>query len=326
MAKTTTRRRRRPSGPSRKPSVRKVSRRVSAPLLVYDTGRDAATLLGMLVRDRRLGQPALFRLMMCAGASPHDLFDAEGRPHRTALPIVAHLLAHRRAPEFVPQCPREVEAWLKTAEVTAADVRAACEGGRASREAERQRSASRATDEAAEAAALADQGAQGGDLSVLLHVAALYLVVRAHRALPRNHSHKVPATALTKRLLTNARSTLPDMPRLQASDDYRPDKQKTYATTDDCLKGVYDDGLRALFVEHTTLTTLRKHLLLRRKPVFFHRRRLMNEHLIRPDGKPRTSIAEIAYAVKHEWDNKSVVDAAVSKFAAMMRRMGQAFV
>ncbi len=111
MAKPTTTRRRRPSGP---PSVRKVSRRVSAPLLAYDTGRDAATLLGMLVRDRRLGQPALFRLMMCAGASPHDLFDAEGRPHRTARPIVAHLLAHRRAPEFVPQCPRDVEAWLKT--------------------------------------------------------------------------------------------------------------------------------------------------------------------------------------------------------------------
>lgn len=323
MAKPTTRRR--PSVPSRKPSVRKVSRRVSAPLLAYDTGRDAATLLGMLVRDHRLGQPALFRLMMCAGASPHDLFDAEGRAHRTALPIVAHLLAHRRAPEFVPQCPREVEAWLKTAEVTAADVRAACEGGRASR-ATRRRSSSHETDEAAEAAALADQGAPGGDLRVLLHVAALYLVVRAHRALPRNRSHKVPKTALTKRLLADARSTLPDMPRLQASEDYRPDKQKTYATTDDCLKGVYDDGLRALFVEHTTLTALRKHLLLRRKPVFFHRRRLMNEHLIRPDGTPRTSIAEIAYAVKHEWDNKSVVDAAVSKFAAMMRRMGQAFV
>ena len=323
MAKPTTRRR--PSGPSRKPSVRKVSRRVSAPLLAYDTGRDAATLLGMLVRDDRLGQPALFRLMMCAGASPHDLFDAEGRAHRTARPIVAHLLAHRRAPEFVPQCPREVEAWLKTAEVTAADVRAACEGGRASRST-RRRSASQTTDEAAEAAALADQGAPGGDLSVLLHVAALYLVVRAHRALPQKHSHKVPKTALTKRLLADARSTLPDMPRLQASEDYRPDKQKTYATTDDCLKGVYDDGLRALFVEHTTLTALRKHLLLRRKPVFFHRRRLMNEHLIRPDGTPRTSIAEIAYAVKHEWDNKSVVDAAVSKFAAMMRRMAQAFV
>ena len=90
------------------------------------------------------------------------------------------------------------------------------------------------------------------------------------------------------------------MPRLQASDDYRPDKQKTYATTDDCLKGVHDDGLRALFVEHTTLTALRKHLLLRRKPVFFHQRRLLNEHLIRPDGTPRTSIAEIAYAVKHD--------------------------
>ena len=324
MTKTYTRRRRRASSQSRKPSVHKISQSVSRPILSYDTENDAATLLGMLVRDRRLGHAALFRLMMCAGASPHDLFDAEGRAHQTARSIVAQLLAHRRAPEFVPQCPREVEAWLKTAEVTAKDVREACKGDRSSRTTHR-RSASRSTDDAAEAAALTEQAAPGDDLRVLLHVAAMYLVVRAHRALPRNLSHKVPKTALTTRLIADTQSTLPDMPRLQASEDYRPDKQKTYETTDDCLKGVHDDGLRALFVEHTTLTALRKHLLLRRKPVFFHRRRLMNEHLIRPDGTPRTSIAEIAYAIKHEWDNKSVVDAAVSKFAAMMRRIGKAF-
>ena len=306
---------------SRKPSARKVSNRVSLPSLTYDTTRDAATLIGMLVRDKRLGQSALFRLMMCAGASPHDLFDTEGRAHKTAHPIVLQMLANLRTPEFVPQCPREVEAWLKTATATVAEIRAACESGHHT--SATGKPVSSETDEASVAAALVTTAKPSRDVSLLLHVAALYIVVRAHRGIPSTHMHKVPKTALVKRML--AICAIPDMPYLQASEDYRPDKQKTYATTDDCLKGVHDDGLRALFVEHTTLPALRKHLLLRRSPVFFHQRRLLNEHLIRPDGTPRTSIAEIAYAVKHEWDNKSVVDAAVSKFAAMMRRMGQAF-
>ena len=316
----TTRRRHRLSVTSHKASVRKVSKRVSTPSITYNTRFDAAELIRLLVRDRRLGQPALYRLMMCAGASPHDLFDSRGHAYRTARPIVAQLLAHRRAPEFVPQCPREVESWLKTAVITAADVRAACQV-RGSSRATNRRSSSHATDEATQAAALVESVAPGGDLRVLLHVAAMYIIVRAYRTLPRKHSHKVPTTALTKRLL--AINALPDMPMLQASEDYRQDTQKTYATTDDCLKGVYDDGLRTLFVEHTTLNTLRKHLLLRRKPVFFHQRRLLNEHLIRPDGTLRTSIAEIAYAVKQEWDNKTVIDAAVSKFSAMIYRIGK---
>ena len=134
---------------------------------------------------------------------------------------------------------------------------------------------------------------------------------------------QVPKTALMKRLF--AIDQLPDMSMLQAAEDYRSNVQKTYASTDDCLKGVHDEGLRTLFRKHTQLTALRKHLLLRRKPTFFQHRRLLNEHLVRTDGKLRTSIAEIAYAVKHEWNNKSVMDAAVSKFAAMMSRMGQAF-
>lgn len=305
---------------SRKSSARKVP--VSLPSLTYDTTREAATILGMLVRDKRLGQSALFRIMMCAGAAPHDLFDTEGHAHKTARPILLQMLANLHTPEFVPQCPRDVEAWLKTANATVAEIRAACESGHSSPGTGRRVSSE--TDEASVAAALVATAKPSTDVSLLLHVAALYIVVRAHRGIPSTRMHKVPHTALAKRLL--AVCALPDMPHLQASEDYRPDKQKTYATTDDCLKGVHDDGLRALFVEHTTLTALRKHLLLRRKPVFFHQRRLMNEHLIRPDGTPRTSIAEIAYAVKHEWDNKSVVDAAVSKFAAMMRRIGQAFV
>ena len=319
MTRTTIRKR--PLASSHKASVRKAAVSKGTVAITYDTTHDAATLLGMLVRDNQFRQPGLFRLMMCAGATPHDLFDAEGRAYRTARPIIAQLLTHGRAPEFVPQCPREVEAWLKTAKVTAAEVRAAYEAGSHTR-AKRRRSPSAAAN-TSKVAMLEVPVAPGTDLRVLLHVAALYMVVRAHRKLPRKQHNYVPKTALTKRLF--AIHAIPDMPRLRTSEDYRPDNQKTYETTEDCLKGVHDDGLRALFIEHTTMTALRKHLLLRRKPVFFHQRRLMNEHLIRPDGTPRTSIAEIAYAVKHEWDNKSVVDAAVSKFAAMMHRMGQAF-
>ena len=311
--------------PTPTPSQRRRHRSARAsgrPPLPCHTGVDAATLLGQLVRDRRMGQQSLMRLMMCAGVTPHSLFDAHGRAHRTARPILAHLVASGHAPEFVPQCPREVEAWLKTARVTAAEVRAVCDatGGRGGH---RRSSTDDGATVSAEAAVLDTPVAPGTDIRVLLHVAALYMMVRAYRALPAARRAQVPKTALNRRLFGTG--VLPDMPTLQASEDYRANRQKTYATTDDCLKGVHDEGLHALFVEHRSLTALRKHLLLRRKPVFFRQRRLLCEHLIRQDGTPRTSIAEIAYAVKHEWDNQSVMDAAVSKFAAMMRRLGQVF-
>ena len=240
--------------------------------------------------------------------------------------MLAQLLTRGYTPEYIPQCPRAVETWLKTASVNVASVRAACQGtGHGVKYAtdEDTRPPTPTDAPAAEAVSLVTTESTGADHGVLLHIAALYIVVRAYRKLTKTQRMQVPKTALMKRLF--AIDQLPDMSMLQAAEDYRSNVQKTYASTDDCLKGVHDEGLRTLFRKHTQLTALRKHLLLRRKPTFFQHRRLLNEHLVRTDGKLRTSIAEIAYAVKHEWNNKSVMDAAVSKFAAMMSRMGQAF-
>ena len=98
------------------------------PVLVYNTNRDALSLLVALAHDTQIGQPQLRRLMMCAGASPHVLFDAEGHPCTTAKSMLTQLLTRGYTPEYIPQCPRAVETWLKTASVNVASVRAACQG------------------------------------------------------------------------------------------------------------------------------------------------------------------------------------------------------
>jgi hypothetical protein len=119
---------------------------------------------------------------------------------------------------------------------------------------------------------------------------------------------------------------------------------RTYAATEQCLGPLYDRRFHRLFREHasvpkwsgytgvapakpkaaTTYNTdamcaLRLQLLALRKPAFYGGRKLLTNHLFRPDGNPRETVAELALAVAHRWEWRDLSDVV---FAKAQRALG----
>ena len=146
------------------------------------------------------------------------------------------------------------------------------------------------------------------------------MVHRALRKLSQKQINHVPLNPLMKLLLN--RETITDVPMLQANEIAGLSNQrKSYETTDHCLKHVYDDSLHELFMKYKTIHDLRRHLLLRRAPVFYNQRRILNEHLVRTNGEIRKSVAEIAYALAYDWNEENIFDIIVSRSAAVVSRL-----
>ena len=274
--------------------------RSSSRLLQYDTSKDAVSVLYQMTHDRRCDLAAVRRIMMCAGAMPHDLFDAEGAPLQSARSILLHVLTQKRNPEFIPQLPTEIDRWMRTATIDEAALR----HGRSSSS---RRTVTKTASNLRNALNIGDS-----EHRVLLNAAAMYIMVSSYRSLPKAQQQRIRKTPLIQRLLVL--DTTPDAPKTAL---------KSVVHVDTSFRFLKDDELRSLFANSASVKDLRKHLLLRRKRVFFHHRRLLNEHLIRNDGTLRSSIAEIAYAVKHNWDQTTVSDASVSKFRVVMNMIGK---
>lgn len=117
-----------------------------------------------------------------------------------------------------------------------------------------------------------------------------------------------------------------------------PGTVRTYAATEQCLGPLYDRRFHRLFREHasvpkwsgytgvapakpkaaTTYNTaamcaLRLQLLALRKPAFYGGRKLLTNHLFRPDGNPRETVAELALAVAHRWEWRDLSDVVLAK-------------
>ena len=274
--------------------------RSSSQSLQYDTSKDAVSVLYQMTHDKQCDLAEVRRIMMCAGAMPHDLFDAEGAPLQSARSILLHVLEQKRNPEFVPQLPTEIDRWMRTATIDEAALR---RGRPSSSRRTRKHTASKLRN----ALNIGDS-----EHRVLLNAAAMYMMVRSYRALPKAQQQRIRKTPLIQRLFVLEKT--PDAPK---------EALKTVAYVDKSYRFVKDTELRSLFANSASVKDIRKHLLLRRKRVFFHQRRLLNEHLIRNDGTLRSSIAEIAYAVKHDWSQTTVSDASVSKFRAVMNMIGK---
>lgn len=275
--------------------------RSSSQLLQYDTSKDAVSVLYQMTHDRHCDNAEVRRIMMCAGAMPHDLFDTEGAPLQTARSILLHVLAQKRNPEFVPQLPTEIDRWMRTATIDEAALR----HGRSS---STQRPATKnGSSRLHDVLNIGDN-----EHRVLLNAAAMYIMVRSYRSLSKAQKQRIRKTPLIQRLLMLDKT--PDAPK---------EALKSVVHVDTSFSFLKDDELRSLFANSVSVKDIRKHLLLRRKRMFFHHRRLLNEHLIRNDGTLRSSIAEIAYAVKHNWGQNTVSDASVSKFRAVMNMIGK---
>ena len=286
---------------TRKHLTRNRLQRSSSRLLQYDTSKDAVSVLYQMTHDRHCGIAEVRRIMMCAGAMPHDLFDAEGAPLQSARSILLHVLAKERNPEFIPQLPTEIDRWMRNATIDEAALR---QGHSSSS----RQSATKTTSR------LLRNALNIGDNEhrVLLNAAAMYIMVRSYRSLPKSQQQRIRKTPLNQRLLML--DDAPDAPK---------EALKSIVHADTTFHFVKDAELRSLFANSASVKDVRKHLLLRRKCVFFHHRRLLNEHLIRNDGTLRSSIAEIAYAVKHNWGQTNVSDASVSKFRVVMNMIGK---
>ena len=84
---------------------------------------------------------------------------------------------------------------------------------------------------------------------------------------------------------------------------------------------MYDDSLHQLCLKYKTINDLRRHLLLRRAPIFYNQRRILNEHLVRTNGEIRKSVAEIAYALAYDWNEENIFDIIVSRSAAVVSKL-----
>ena len=276
----------------------------------YDTKLSASQLLALLVRDKRISLATFRRILTCAGATPYDMFDNEGKDYRDKKQIIERLLMHGRSPDNVPQCPSPVETWLKVASLTPSEVKAALATGGTKK--------NRVTVIQPKYPVTIEHTAK--DYSVLLNTAALYMITRAfYQSQKKNPNITIPKTPLLKRLFYIDMPT--DKPACAAGKlRVVSNAHKTYAATNNCLQNVNTE-LHTLFTRYTTIHEIRKHLMLRRKPLFFQSRRVMNEHFVRNNGELRTSIAEIAFAVRHKWGSRDTSDVAVSKSNSLLQHI-----
>jgi hypothetical protein len=273
--------------------------------MTFETELSIYELLLLIQKDKKMTITLFRRILMCAGALPSSMFDAKGSPLLNKQMILQSIFEHDKTNCPPPNCPSRVNKWLETIHIDPVSLHSIVMHQR-SKQASTHNVVTRVP--TVESLWKTNENRYG----VLRNVAAIYMVHRALRKLSQKQLHHVTLSPLMK----------VDVPMLQANEIAGlSNHKKTYETTDQCLKHVYDDSLHQLCLKYKTINDLRRHLLLRRTPIFYNQRRILNEHLVRTNGEIRKSIAEIAYALAYDWNEENIFDIIVSRSAAVVSKL-----